>query len=136
MRLSWREWIDPIQIFIDKQLGSPWREHQLYKDVIYRIKNWAWCPRGIPPLYLNETFSIINTIEDDLINAIDKKYKGINSRVDAEIEFILEGYRMQEIADLLGVNRRTVWLDLKHWRDSHDEEDEETIRRIASYLDT
>jgi hypothetical protein len=131
-----KEWVDPIDIFIDKQLATPWREHQLYTEVIHSMKSWEWCPGGRAPLYISPTFSIVNTIEDDLINAIDKKYKGVNSRLDKEIELLLEGYRLNEIAWKLGVNRRTVWLDIKAWREDHDDEDEETIRRLSAYIDS
>lgn len=130
-----RDWIDPVQIFIDKQLGAPWREHQLYKDVkSAKGKSWAWCPVGRHALYINETFSITNTIEDDLIAALDKAHHGILRRVEEEIDLIILGYQMQEVADMLGITRRTVYSDLKSWSETHGEEDEAVLRAIASYL--
>jgi len=132
-----KHFINPVDIFIDRQLASPWREHQLYKDVTSSSdKSWAWCPKGLTPLYVNETFSIINTIEDELIQAIDKRIHGVESRIDDTIELLSQGYRLIEIADLLGVSRWTLWDNIQKWRENCSEEEEEQVRLLASSLDS
>lgn len=134
----YRQWVDPIQIFIDRQVAMPWREHQLFKDVIrYTGRSWAWCPRGRAPLYINEKFVIVNTIEDELIYALDKKYHGLRTRLDAEVELAMLGHNFNEIADMLGIDRWTVHNDLRMWGEREDaEEIKDKIREVASSFDT
>lgn len=136
-----KTWIDPVQIFIDRQLAARWREHQLYKDVISKeTKSWAWCPKESDrtPLYVSQTFSINTaTIEDALIAALDKKYHGKDSRLMDEVELLFQGYKLQETADLLGLDRTTVWSDIRSWRgEDDDEEIKDIIRNLAENSDS
>ena len=93
-------WIDPIQIFIDKQLSSVWRENQLQRRQ----------DRGKWTIKTKEQFPARNTMEDQIIRALDAKYFGGKSRDKELCEFYAKEnfYTLSDIVNILG--RSEKWI--------------------------
>lgn len=89
---------DPIQRFIDRQLASVWREHQLMKKQT----------RG-REIKIKEYFPPTNRIEDEMLYALDAKYFG-TSRTDELMTYYLgEGcYSQEEVGQIIG--RSQSWV--------------------------
>lgn len=91
-------WADPIQRFIDRQLASVWREHQLTKK---QSRGWD--------MKVKEQFPAGNRVEEELIFALDAKYFG-GSRSDELLAYYTgeNCYTQEEIGMLLG--RSQGWV--------------------------
>lgn len=89
---------DPVQHFIDRQLASVWREHQLMKKQT----------RG-REIKIKEQFPATNRIEDEMLYALDAKYFG-SSRVDELMSYYAgEGcYTQTDIGKIIG--RSQSWV--------------------------
>jgi predicted transcriptional regulator YheO len=75
-------------------------------------------------LYVKDTFSMnTDKYEDELIEALDKSHP--ESAKQRRLLLILmlkgEGYTNKEVADLLGINRKTVYRYLKEYKDDEEE---------------
>lgn len=96
--ISGRSWVDPIDRFIDRQLASVWRSHQLLKKQ-ERSKGAK----------IKDRFPAGNRLEDEMIFALDAKYFG-GSRTDELLAYYVgEGcYTQTELAMIIG--RSQSWV--------------------------
>lgn len=93
------EFIDPIQILIDKQLASLWIE-AVYVWKVGKNHRWSKLVDG--------DRSSLNYIEDMMVEALDRKYHSGSKTSDLILEFSIQGYTAKEISLITGIPQRTV----------------------------
>jgi DNA-directed RNA polymerase specialized sigma24 family protein len=103
-------YVDPIDELIGRQRGSIWFDN-LYQDKRpSKHKSWDYQhhkdTRGIK----------IEAMEDEFIDAIDKKYHAPHHRSEVIVDMIDEGFNQHEVAAILGISKRTVGRDLVRMR--------------------
>lgn len=92
-------WIDPISRFIDRQLSSVWRSHQLLK----RQERNKWVAST------KEHFSSKNRLEDEMIYAVDAKHFGSSRADELLMYYAAENcYTQADLGILLG--RSQSWV--------------------------
>lgn len=103
---------DPIEEFIGTQLRSISGEVGIIpkKGRTTRVLG-LW-----PYQHHKETRTTKNTHEDQLLDALDKKYRRGKRRQEKIIDLLSQGYRQVEIAPLLGVSYRTIKRDVNKIR--------------------
>lgn len=106
------EEFDPIEEFIGAQLRSISNT-----DVIVPRKEKGRKVLGLWPYqHHKESRSTRNTHEDQLVDALDKKYRRGRRRQDKITDLLEKGYTQIEIAPLLGVTFRTIKRDIRKIR--------------------
>jgi len=96
--ISGKGWVDPITRFIDRQLASVWRSHQLLKRQ-ERSKGAK----------VKDRFPAGNRLEDEMIFALDAKYFG-GSRTDELLAYYVgeNCYNQEELGIILGKSQSWV----------------------------
>jgi len=104
--------IDPFHHVIDWQLRCRWPDSFYNKASDPDL----WTPLRYPKQYMHISETVQSghrTLEDQIIWALDKKYKGIYSNDYTILDYIEAGFTYREVASIFGLSRTKVGKIIK-----------------------